>query len=627
MMNNKRGLNPLILKLSIAVAISLAGFLYSHLRTRRICPKPSPPSPKSNSSGDNKKLNSDSAPTTPILKGVASILENMKLTPDVKSAMDPVGLRPNDKDSVDEEGFLLPELRDLVMEDFDVRSNNSSTSPRKDLDRSLTLKIAVDKETEREIHSLKNMVHILQERERKLEMQLLEYYGLKEQETAVMELQNRLKINSVEAKLFNLKIESLKADKQRLEAQVADHSKVVAELESAKTKIKMLKRKIRLDDGHTKEQLSDLQHKVADLQVHEHNNLTKDLDNDKNLQRLKHLEGESTELRLANSRLQYENAELTRRIASTQILAPVLEHPEAEALQETNHQLKRQNEDLTKEIEQLQATRCSDVEELVYLRWVNACLRYELRNSKVPPGKPGARDLSKTLSPKSEEKAKQLILEYANSEGNGEKNLMDFDSEYWSSSQDSSLTDSFDLEDSSIEVSSATKTSSTSKSKFFKKLRKLLVTGKHSPKHSHSSVDRSPTGYTVSARRDSISTSSFGEMRSSFQSTNSSQQHFSDDNIRRTQSLSRTSLDVSRPRTLSLDIIKETDRRNSDVGSPYFYNRLVVKGDRSVSDLGKHRFLDQDAESEKVELMKFAEVLKSSSVSPETHGRSSYSSF
>ena len=60
--------------------------------------------------------------------------------------------------------------------------------------------------------------------------------------------------------------------------------------------------------------------------------------------------------------------------------------------------------------------RFSEVEELVYLRWVNACLRFELRNYQTPSGKVSARDLNRTLSPKSQERAKQLMLEYAGSE-------------------------------------------------------------------------------------------------------------------------------------------------------------------------------------------------------------------
>jgi hypothetical protein len=78
--------------------------------------------------------------------------------------------------------------------------------------------------------------------------------------------------------------------------------------------------------------------------------------------------------------------------------------------------LRHANEDLQKQVEGLQMNRFSEVEELVYLRWVNACLRYELRNYNAPSGKSLARDLNNSFNPKSQEKAKQLLLEYAGSE-------------------------------------------------------------------------------------------------------------------------------------------------------------------------------------------------------------------
>jgi protein subunit release factor A len=107
---------------------------------------------------------------------------------------------------------------------------------------------------------------------------------------------------------------------------------------------------------------------------------------------------------------------------------------QAEAFRVEGENLRQKNKDLEEKIERLQAYRCSDAEELVYLKWINACLRYELRNYQPRDVKTVARDLSKTLSPKSEEKAKQLILEYANTEGVGEKgiHIMDFDYEDWS---------------------------------------------------------------------------------------------------------------------------------------------------------------------------------------------------
>lgn len=93
-------------------------------------------------------------------------------------------------------------------------------------------------------------------------------------------------------------------------------------------------------------------------------------------------------------------------------------------VREEVNSLRHVNEDLSKQVEGLQMNRFSEVEELVYLRWVNACLRYELRNYQTPAGKISARDLSKNLSPKSQEKAKRLMLEYAGSErGQGDTDI------------------------------------------------------------------------------------------------------------------------------------------------------------------------------------------------------------
>ncbi|KAJ6416052.1 hypothetical protein OIU84_004783 [Salix udensis] len=266
------------------------------------------------------------------------------------------------------------------------------------------------------------MVGMLRERERNLEVQMLEFYGLREQETAVMELQNRLKINNMEAKLFTLKIESLRADNRRLHDQVADHVKVVCELNAARTKIKMLKKTQRSEAEQNKEQIVTLQNTVSRLQEQELKSAATDSDIQMKLQRLKDLETETEELRKSYSRLHLENSELASQLESTKILAnSILEDPETETLRKLGDQLRQENEDLVREVERLQADRCTDVEELVYLRWINACLRYELRNLQPPNGKTVARDLSKSLSPRSEERAKQLILEYANTEGMMEK--------------------------------------------------------------------------------------------------------------------------------------------------------------------------------------------------------------
>ncbi|GAA0151381.1 non-motor actin binding protein [Lithospermum erythrorhizon] len=107
------------------------------------------------------------------------------------------------------------------------------------------------------------------------------------------------------------------------------------------------------------------------------------------------------------------------------------------------HHLRKENEELMKKVELLHADRCSDAEEMVYLRWINAWLSYELRNYQPSPRRTIARDLSKTLSPRSEEIAKQFILQYGSAEGMGDKsrNLIQYDHGALPSSQNSDVTD------------------------------------------------------------------------------------------------------------------------------------------------------------------------------------------
>ena len=245
---------------------------------------------------------------------------------------------PSGRYGRDKDGLLLLELDQLVREFSMTADNHVVTSPKRDMK---TFKIqkeprnlitSVERHThEKEIEDLKRKIRLLQEKEIDLEVQLLEYYGLKEQETAMMELQSRLKINDVEAKLFSMQIESLQVENKRLEAQVTDHSKMVAELEAAKVKIKLLKKKIRHDAAEHKERILHLTHRVAKLQEQEKRASTRCSASDvqSELQRLKELEAESKELKISNKILQQENADLAQRLESTQLLAhAILEDPE-----------------------------------------------------------------------------------------------------------------------------------------------------------------------------------------------------------------------------------------------------------------------------------------------------------
>ncbi|XP_049399970.1 protein CHUP1, chloroplastic-like [Solanum stenotomum] len=107
------------------------------------------------------------------------------------------------------------------------------------------------------------------------------------------------------------------------------------------------------------------------------------------------------------------------------------------ALKQESLQLRKQNQELVKEVDHIQEGRCSDVDEVAYLKWINACLRYELRNYQSALGETTARDLSKSLSPESSKKAKQLVVEYAAKKDQGDKGIhvLELDSNQLSSQE------------------------------------------------------------------------------------------------------------------------------------------------------------------------------------------------
>ncbi|XWS64362.1 hypothetical protein CRYUN_Cryun06bG0179800 [Craigia yunnanensis] len=321
-----------------------------------------------------------------------------------------------------------------------------------------------------ELERLRKLAKELEEREVKLEGELLEYYGLKDQELDITELQRQLKIKPVEIDMLNITINSLQAERKKLQEEITHGASVKKELEVARNKIKELQRQIQLDANQTKAQLLFLKQQVSGLQAKEQEAIKNDAEVDKKLKAVKELEMEVMELRRKNKKLQHEKRELTVKLDAAEAkIASLSNMTEAEiaarARKEVSN-LKHANEDLLKQVEGLQMNRFSEVEELVYLRWVNACLRYELRNYQAPGGKISARDLNKSLSPKSKERAKQLLLEYAGSErGQGDTDL---ESNYSHPSSPGSE----DLDNASIDSSNSRYSSLSKKPSLIQKLKK-----------------------------------------------------------------------------------------------------------------------------------------------------------
>ncbi|KAG6429846.1 hypothetical protein SASPL_107900 [Salvia splendens] len=335
-----------------------------------------------------------------------------------------------------------------------------------------------------ELERLRDLVKELEEREVKLEGELLEYYGLKEQESSISELQKQLKIKTVEIDMLNITINSLQAERKKLQEELSQGVAARKELDMARRKIKELQKQIQLEANQTKGQLLLLKQQVSSLQSKEQESA----EVDKKLKAVKELEVEVMELKRKNKELQHEKRELIVKLDSAEskvrTLSNITETEMVAKVREEVNEMKHANEDLVKQVEGLQMNRFSEVEELVYLRWVNARLRFELRNYQTPSGKVSARDLSKSLSPRSQEKAKQLMLEYAGSErGGGDTDM--------GSNFDNTSVDSEDFDNMSIDSSTSRFSSISKKPGLIQKLKRW---GKRDDSSALSSPARSFAG-------------------------------------------------------------------------------------------------------------------------------------
>ncbi|XP_073064254.1 protein CHUP1, chloroplastic-like [Primulina eburnea] len=355
---------------------------------------------------------------------------------------------------------LLPEFESLVSGEIDkplptdkYDTSVNSTAEKERMYKSETANHAS------ELESLRRLVKELEEREVKLEGELLEYYGLKEQESSIVELQKQLKIKTAEIDMLNLTINTLQAERKKLQEEVSQGATARKELERTKKKLYDLQRQVQLEANQTKAHLLLLKQQVTGLQAKEEETFKKNTDVEKKLKFLKEMEVEIMELKRKNKELQIEKRELTVKLDAAEgrvkTLSSMTESEMVANVREEVNNLRHTNEDLLKQVEGLQMNRFSEVEELVYLRWVNACLRFELRNYQTPSGKISARDLSKSLSPRSQERAKQLMLEYAESErGEGDTDM--------ESNFDNMSVDSEDFDNASVD-SSISRLSSFSK--------------------------------------------------------------------------------------------------------------------------------------------------------------------
>eukprot|EP00850_Spirogloea_muscicola_P017854 SM000157S02084 [mRNA] locus=s157:309210:315274:+ [translate_table: standard] len=265
-----------------------------------------------------------------------------------------------------------------------------------------------------ELWDLRNTVEAMREREVKLEAEVKELFELKRKEEELREQTAAIEQERQEMTVLRKGLADVAAREQRVVKELEDLKKVRRELAEAKAREGELQKQLK--EGSTASEVVLLKKVVSDMKAREEEVEAKEKELEKRAQATKDKDMDVVELRRGNKELQLQKRKLSVQLAEMENRLSRFAVPESQLVlkaQAESKMLRQRIVDLRRQVEALQNNRFSEVEELVYLRWVNACLRYELRDFKAPPGKITALDLGHSLSPRSQERAKQLMLEYA----------------------------------------------------------------------------------------------------------------------------------------------------------------------------------------------------------------------
>ncbi|KAF9594671.1 hypothetical protein IFM89_034354 [Coptis chinensis] len=195
-------MKPIILKAGIPLALSLAGFLYSMITSR-------------------KKLH----------VGRATEEGHQVSQNDETEAQD------DNRDHNSTQGLNSTSL--LACTEGGVHMGNIQTK-----DSYISLQIRYRPETEEEILGLMKQVKALQDKEQELERRFVSFCGfIKEQELALTKLQNLLVLKQAHLDFLGMTIESREAERRKFELMIVEYLRVLKQLESARLDNGMLQKK------------------------------------------------------------------------------------------------------------------------------------------------------------------------------------------------------------------------------------------------------------------------------------------------------------------------------------------------------------------------------------------------
>ncbi|KAF3437321.1 hypothetical protein FNV43_RR20074 [Rhamnella rubrinervis] len=227
----------------------------------------------------------------------------------------------------------------------------------------------------------------LEERKKILEGKLLVLHNFQEKQPSKTQLQVQLEEKLSEIEMLKVSLASLQSERKNLKDEVKQSILAKKQLEMAKKTIVEMQQNMDVQTRHIKGQLLTIGGKVCGFQNNEISD--RDFLLEKKLREVKNVELEVVQLKRKNKEIELEKRELSLRLFVSQAkitsICNITEGKIVAKFEEEKTMLRQANADLLRQAEILQKNRFDLVQELVYQRWLQSCLRFEIQNKSDPP--------------------------------------------------------------------------------------------------------------------------------------------------------------------------------------------------------------------------------------------------
>ncbi|XP_050377924.1 protein CHUP1, chloroplastic-like [Argentina anserina] len=239
-----------------------------------------------------------------------------------------------------------------------------------------------------EIEVLHNLAREVQQRKLRLERKLLELCELREEKSFMFHLQRRLDEKLLEIEMLNATIASMQTERKELNEDVKECVLSRKQLETTRKLITEMQKKMeycKKSNMEVKGRLLIVEEKVSNLPRDEDEGKSvRDAIVEQKLNGVRDAELQVLKMKRRNKELELGKRELTVKLVSAQdtitALSNITESGSIVKIRDEISKLRHTNEDLSRQVERLQNNRFDMVQQLVYQRWLNTCLRLEIQS-------------------------------------------------------------------------------------------------------------------------------------------------------------------------------------------------------------------------------------------------------